>query len=85
MKITARPNINLELHFSINEKEARGLNALTCYDIEQFLKIFKQYMGKHYIEKDGAEEGLREFFKECYQKTSGYLAKLDEAKRVFNT
>ncbi len=84
MKITARPNIDLVVHFSINEKEAMGLNALTGYNFDNFLKLFKEGMGKHYIEKDGAEEGLRTFFQECYQATSSFLTQIEKARKEFN-
>jgi hypothetical protein len=42
-KITTRPNVNLDLTFTINESEARALDALAGYGDDSFIKAFKSY------------------------------------------
>lgn len=83
MKITARPEVKLKLVFEIDENEALGLDALVGYNYDSFLKLFKEGMGKAYIERTGAEEGLRRFFETCRKEIPQFLSRLDNAKKEF--
>ncbi|MDO8610114.1 MAG: hypothetical protein Q7R95_06170 [bacterium] len=82
--ITQKPKVELELTFTINENEAKGLDALVGYGFDSFNTVFKEKLGSYYLEKSGAEEGLRNFFKTVRQFVPTYLEKLDEARKVFN-
>lgn len=83
-KITNKPKVELELTFTINEAEARALDALVGYNYDDFIAIFKEKLGKHYIEKDNAEDGLRLFFESIRKIMPGYLSQLEKAKKAFN-
>ena len=81
MKIIATPNIDLTLQFSINEKEARALDALAGYGDDAFLKMFYTELGSYYMEKH--ESGMREFLKTVRDKIPLYLSKIDKAREIF--
>lgn len=80
-KIVARPNIDLNLTFTINEGEARALDALVGYDFDAFLKMFKTGMGTHYIE--GHEEDLRGFFSDIRSIVGPAISRVDAARKEF--
>jgi hypothetical protein len=84
MKITARPEVKLKLVFEIDESEALGLDALVGYNYDSFLNLFKEGMGKAYIERADAQEGLRRFFESCRKEIPQFLSRLDSARKEFN-
>ena len=81
-KITKTPTVNLSLTFTINESEARALDALAGYDHELVVKVFKDHLGSHYIK--GHEQGLITFLTDIRGFIPGVLAKLDDARKTFN-
>lgn len=81
MKITQRPKIELELVFTVNESEARALDALAGYGDDSFIKAFYDNLGKAYMEDH--EQGLREFLKTIRLTVPGHLERLDNAKKAF--
>ena len=81
-EITGKPTIGLELRFTINESEARALDALVGYGDDAFITAFKDKLGKAYM--DGNEEGLREFFRSIRLMVPGYLTKIKNAREIFN-
>lgn len=82
MNITEHPKIDLNLSFTINEKEAKALDALVGYDFNNFLKVFKTNLGEHYM--NGHEETLKEIFYKFRNEISPALSKLETARKVFN-
>ncbi len=80
-KIIGRPNVNLELDFSINEAEARALEDLAGYGDDAFIKAFYEKLGKCYMEKH--EAGLRSFLKSVRTFIPPHLARLDLARKAF--
>ena len=80
-KITVKPNIDLEFTFTINESEARALDALSGYNIDAFIKVFKEHLGAHYMEKH--ENGLRTFLTDIKRLLYPSLDRLDEARKIF--
>lgn len=82
-KITARPQLDIEIHFTVNEAEARALDALAGYGDDPFIKMFKEKLGSHYIEP--YEAGMRSFLKSIRGEVAEPLRKLDEARRSFNS
>lgn len=75
------PQVKLEVTLVISESEARALDGLTGYDIDEFLKVFYLNMGRHYLSPH--ETGLREFFKSVRQLIPPQLRRVDEARAVF--
>ncbi|HYB97533.1 MAG TPA: hypothetical protein VEC57_00170 [Candidatus Limnocylindrales bacterium] len=52
-KVSAQLAVTLEL----SEAEVRALDGIFGYDVEIFLKVFKERMGRAYVEKH--EDGVR--------------------------
>lgn len=77
-KITTHPQITLEITFTVNEQEARALDGLTGYNMDEFLKFFYEHMGSHYLKPH--EEGLRTFFESIREIVRPELAKVDAVR-----
>lgn len=60
--ITGKPNIDLRVTITIDEAEARALDALVGYGDDAFIKAFKEKLGECYIRDH--EVGLRKFFQD---------------------
>ncbi len=80
-KVTEQPNVELKLTFTINEGEARALDALAGYGDDAFIKHFYDKLGKAYMESH--EKGLREFLKTCREFLPSSLSRLDNARKGF--
>jgi hypothetical protein len=81
-KITERPNVGMTMVFTVDEGEARALDALAGYGDDAFIEIFYEQLGKAYMEKHEAD--LRRFLRSIHEQVPGYLRLLDEARDVFN-
>lgn len=82
MKIEQRPKVDCEIVFSVNEAEARALDALVGYGDDAFIKAFKDNLGSSYLENH--EAGLRQFFKDVRGNVPPILSKLDRARKAFS-
>lgn len=60
MKAIPRISLNYEVHLVLSETEARALDAIVGYGFDDFMKVFKEHMGKHYI--SGHERGAETLF-----------------------
>lgn len=60
-KIVSRPNLEITVCFTVDEAEARALDALAGYGDDAFIKVFYEKLGKAYMEEH--EAGLRSFLK----------------------
>jgi hypothetical protein len=81
-QIIAKPKIELELWFKVNEAEARALKELSDYNVDSFLEHFYAHLGKCYMEQH--EDGLRQFLTSVRGIVAGPLSDLDDARKVFN-
>jgi alpha-amylase/alpha-mannosidase (GH57 family) len=57
--IKSSANIEFTITFSVTEEEARALDALAGYDVDQFIKAFYDHLGEAYMRP--YEKGLRKF------------------------
>lgn len=80
--IKARPKLDVVLDFTINEAEARALNELSSYGVDEFIKAFYEKLGQHYMQQH--EAGLRSFLESTQQFIEPELRRIDEARKVFN-
>ena len=74
--------MKLNLAIELSEEEVRALYEITRYDVESFLKVFYEKMGKAYLEK--YQTGVRTFFNSFTREAGPWLTKADEAREVFN-
>ena len=79
-KLTAVPKLDYDVEFTVNESEARALDALVGYGDEAFLAHFYK-LGEHYMKPH--EEGLRSFFKTIRNELAGPLSRLNTARQSF--
>lgn len=75
-------NMDVRVHLELTESEARALDGIFGYDVERFLKVFYEKMGRSYVEKH--EAGVRSLHKTIRQAVSGPLTGATEARRVLN-
>jgi hypothetical protein len=80
-KIVQRARVNMALDFTVNESEARALDALATYGDDAFIKVFYEKLGEAYMKEH--EQGLRSFLKSIRESVPGYLSRMDEAREVF--
>lgn len=81
MKAKMKSNISAEITMILTESEARALEALASYDIDQFLKVVYLQMGKSYLKP--YESGLRSLFIDIGE-IRIHLTKIDKARGAFN-
>lgn len=74
MKVTTELKVTLEL----NEAEVRALDGIFGYDVEQFLKVFYERMGKAYVQPH--EAGVRSLHATIRQTLAAPLAEVNKAK-----
>lgn len=81
-KITAQPKLELNVTFTVNESEARALDALVGYGDDAFISVFYEKLGKAYMEKH--EQGLRSFFKDIRSFMPSILSRMNDSRTVFS-
>lgn len=82
-KIAANPTIDLRLTFTVNEQEARALDALAGYGDDAFVKAFYANLGTHYLAPH--EAGLRSFLRSIRDSMPGILGRVDAARKAFDS
>ncbi len=81
-KIQDKPTVKLEVTITLNESEIRALDGLTGYDMDEFLKLFYDHLGSHYLKPH--EEGLRSLFGSVRAIVPEQIRKIDAARASFN-
>lgn len=76
-------NMNVEVTMTLTEQEARALDAITGYNVEDFIIIFYKHMGKAYLEK--YEAGLRSLFHSVRRDLYPKFKSIDEAKKLLDS
>lgn len=71
---------NLKVLLELSEEEVKALDGIFGYDVEVFLKVFYEKMGKHYVEP--YENGVRSLHKTIRGAVGGPIEKINEAKRL---
>ena len=80
-QLLGRPEIKLKIALELNEEEARALEAILGYDVNNFIEVFYGHMGKAYLEK--YEDGLRSLFATARQPLSIWLDRVKIARQSF--
>jgi hypothetical protein len=80
-KVIGKPTVSLNLWLEINEAEAHALDALTGYNIDEFIAVFKEKLGRAYLEPH--EDALRSLFEYLHQTLPGHLSKASRARQAF--
>lgn len=80
-KIVQGAKVEMTLTFTVNESEARALDALVGYSDEAFLRTFYGHLGKSYLEPH--EAGLLSLFDSIRESVPSYLRRADNARNAF--
>lgn len=80
--IIARPKLDLRVTFSVNEAEARALDALAGYGDDAFIKVFYDKLGQHYMGPH--ESGMRSLLCSIRDHLPAILSRSDEARKIFD-
>lgn len=80
-KLTECPTVELQVHFTLTESEARALDALAGYNDETFLDFFYKNLGRYYLQPH--EAGLRSLFQSIRASIPPILKRTDDARKVF--
>lgn len=75
-KVTATLSVTLEL----TEAEARALDGIFGYNVDSFLKVFYERMGRAYVDRH--EAGVRALHNTIRGVVAGPLAELDRARKA---
>jgi hypothetical protein len=78
---TPRANVELSVTLTLNEAEAKAIDALVGYGVDGFLKVFKAQLGEAYMR--GNEDGLKSFFESSRHSLPGLLRRAEDARLVF--
>ncbi len=75
-KVEAKLTVTLEL----NESEVRALDGIFGYDVEIFLRVFYERMGKAYVQPH--EQGVRSLHQTIRGILGGPLRTIDKARLI---
>lgn len=79
--VTLKPTLRVEVHFVVEEVEARALDAMAGYGDDAFVSAFYERLGKAYMEKH--EHGLRSFLDSIRKQMPMVLGQIDSARNAF--
>jgi hypothetical protein len=80
-KLSQRATVQVEVAFTVDEAEARALDALVGYGDDAFIQAFYEKLGKAYMRDH--EKGLRSFFKSVRELMPPILSRATSAREVF--
>ncbi len=79
-KITKMPTkVVVNVILELTEGEARALDALAGYGVDQFIEVFYEKLGRHYLEP--YEKDLRNLFEVIRNEVPGIAQKADNARK----
>lgn len=71
---------SLRVTLELNESEVKALSGIFGYNVEHFLKVFYERMGKAYVQP--FESGVRSLHKEIRQLMAGPINDIDKARKA---
>ncbi len=80
-QIKTFPKLQVEITLSLNEEEARALDAIAGYGFDSFINFFYETMGTTYLKPH--ENGLKTLFEGVRSQLPQFLSKMDKAKKEF--
>jgi len=77
-KVNSTAQMEFQVTLKLNEKEARALNAITLYGTKEFLKVFYECLGKHYLQPN--ESGVESLFATIKEELPKHISKFDKCR-----
>ena len=81
-KFDVKPKVKFEVVITLDEEEARALDALAGYETDAFLSVFYENMGRHFLETHA--DGLRHLFYTTRESLKPILNKIDNVQKTLN-
>lgn len=81
MTATSNSVMEFNVFLKLTESEVRALQAITEYGYKEFLKVFYEHLGKHYLEPN--EQGLISLFNSIRQEIPPHLSRIDKTRETF--
>lgn len=72
--------LETKILLELNEDEARALSGIFGYNVEEFLKVFYEKMGKSYVKP--YEDGVRSLHKSLRGLMDGALVHVEKARKT---
>lgn len=82
MKVRPNASVSFNVVVTLNESEARALEALAGYGTQSFLKTFYDELGSHYLKP--YESGIVSLFESIKERIKPALSKIDKARDAIN-
>lgn len=79
-ELVSTPTLKLNVQIELDYHECAALDALSGYNIDEFLKTFYEKMGKHYLQPH--EKGLRRLFKSVREQLPHIVERFEDANAV---
>lgn len=79
--IWGQPEIKLKIALELNEEEARALNLICEYNIDDLLKLLYKHVGERLV--DEHKKGIVSLCMSARQPLSIWISKVDEARKTF--
>ena len=73
MEIKSTSNMSFGVTLQLSEQEARALEAIAMYGVEEFLKVFYAHLGKSYLQP--YEDATKDLFKTIKTELPKHLGK----------
>jgi sarcosine oxidase delta subunit len=83
MKIISQAKQEFTVILQLTEDEARALHDITAYGYDAFMSVFKEKLGKAYIEKH--EKGSKSLFEVVRDVMPQHFHKIDTARNAFTS
>ncbi len=78
--IYPKPTVSFQVTITMNEDEARALDAIVGYGFDSFYETFTKHMGEAYIK--GHKVGCRALFESVRAEIPSALTRIDEARKA---
>lgn len=80
IKTFTKTRVEFKVTLELSENEARAWDAIVGYGWEAFEKVFKEHLGKHYIQPYSNE--AKEMFEHTRKNIGFQLHAVDEVKKA---
>lgn len=81
METTSNSVMEFNVYLKLTEVEARALDALVGYGHKEFLNVFYEKLGRHYMEPN--EKGLISLFESVRREIPRHLSRIDKTRETF--
>lgn len=78
----AQIGVSAKVVIELSEEEVRALDGIFGYNVEHFLKVFYERMGKSYVQPH--EAGVRSLHATIRSILSGPISKIDTARKAIH-